>query len=92
MLSKNNSTANFALSDPYFFFHHAQIDRTWWTWQNMDLANRQYAIAGTITFENDPASRNGTLNDTLDIGVNGAPLMIRDVMSTMAGPLCYIYE
>jgi tyrosinase len=79
--------------DPLFFLHHAQIDRTWWIWQNLDLANRQNAIAGTITLNNDPPSRNGTLQDIIELGVNtlegGIP--ISDAMSTMAGPFCYIY-
>jgi tyrosinase len=39
--------------DPAFFLHHSQIDRTWWIWQNQNLANRQNAIAGTITLNND---------------------------------------
>jgi len=56
-----------------------------------DLANRQNAIAGTITLNNSPASRNGTLDDYLSLGVNAKDIKIRDVMSTLAGPLCYIY-
>ena len=78
-------------SDPYFFLHHAQIDRTWWIWQNQDLKNRQNAIAGTITILNTPPSRNGTLSDILDLGVNGAPITIGSAMSTLGGEFCYIY-
>ncbi len=77
--------------DPMFWLHHGQIDRTWWIWQNQDLANRQDAIAGTITLLNNPPSRNGTLQDTLNMGVNAPTVQIKDVMSTVAGPLCYIY-
>jgi tyrosinase len=77
--------------DPMFFLHHGQIDRTWWIWQNQDLANRQNAIAGTITLLNNPPSRNGTLQDTINMGVNAPTVQIKDVMSTLAGPLCYIY-
>ena len=79
-------------SDPYFFLHHAQIDRVWWIWQNQDLKNRQNAIAGTITLNNDPVSRNTTLQDLLQLGVNepvGIP--IASAMSTLGGPFCYIY-
>ena len=57
--------------DPMFFLHHAQIDRTYWTWQIQDLAARQYQLAGTITLNNNPPSRNGTLEDILNMGVNG---------------------
>lgn len=77
--------------DPAFFLHHAQIDRTWWIWQNQDIKNRQNAISGTITLNNSPPSRNGTLDDLIDLGVNAAPVAIKDIMSTVAGPLCYIY-
>ncbi|KAK3117612.1 hypothetical protein LTR53_000840 [Teratosphaeriaceae sp. CCFEE 6253] len=78
--------------DPYFFLHHGQIDRVWWIWQNQDLKNRQNAIAGTITILNTPPSRNGTLQDILDLGIIGVPkITIKDAMSTLGGPFCYIY-
>lgn len=78
--------------DPAFFLHHSQIDRTWWIWQNQNLANRQNAIAGTITLNNDPPSRNGTLEDMLNLGyANTDSITIGDGMSTLAGPYCYIY-
>ncbi|KAH6715943.1 tyrosinase [Leptodontidium sp. MPI-SDFR-AT-0119] len=77
--------------DPAFWLHHAQIDRTWWIWQNQDIKNRQNAIAGTITLNNNPPSRDGTLADVITLGVNGPDTTIGDMMSTQAGPLCYIY-
>ncbi|KAK5130556.1 hypothetical protein LTR08_001936 [Meristemomyces frigidus] len=77
--------------DPYFFLHHAQIDRTYWIWQNQDLANRQNAIAGTITLDNTPASRNTTLDDIIELGVNAPGITIASAMSTLNGPFCYVY-
>ncbi|KAF2786397.1 Di-copper centre-containing protein [Melanomma pulvis-pyrius CBS 109.77] len=78
--------------DPAFYLHHAMIDRTWWTWQNLDLKTRQYAIGATITVNNSPPSRNATLDDTIDAGYVGAPtITIRDASHTLAGPFCYIY-
>ncbi|KAH8601176.1 tyrosinase [Bisporella sp. PMI_857] len=77
--------------DPAFFLHHAQIDRTWWIWQNQDLAKRQNAVSGTITLNNYPPSRNGTLDDWLEMGILGTGNTIKSVMSTTLGPLCYIY-
>ncbi|KAF4617957.1 hypothetical protein G7Y89_g15025 [Cudoniella acicularis] len=77
--------------DPAFYLHHAQIDRTWWIWQNQDIANRQNAISGTITLNNSPPSRNGTLNDTISLGVNAQDKEIWQLMSTIDGPFCYIY-
>ena len=77
--------------DPTFFLHHAQVDRTWWMWQNQDPAHRTYAVAGTITFSNTPPSRNATLDDLIDLGVKGDAIKLRDTMSTLAGPFCYVY-
>jgi len=77
--------------DPYFFFHHAQIDRVWWTWQNLDPAARTYAIYGTIAFGNAsaPATK---LSDTISLGhAYGGNMTIESVMSTMGGPFCYTY-
>ncbi|CAL3967961.1 hypothetical protein PZA11_006984 [Diplocarpon coronariae] len=77
--------------DPAFWLHHAQIDRTWWIWQNQDLGARQNAIGGTITLNNSPASRPGRLDDPITLGVNAPNITIGDAMSTLAGPFCYIY-
>jgi tyrosinase len=78
--------------DPAFFLHHGMIDRTYWTWQNQDLANRQYALAGTITLNNQPPSRNTSLDDVIDLGYVGVPVVtIRDASNTLAGPFCYVY-
>ncbi|KAF2737663.1 Di-copper centre-containing protein [Polyplosphaeria fusca] len=78
--------------DPYFYLHHAMIDRTYWTWQNLDIAKRQYAVSATITVNNQPPSRNATLDDTFDLGYVGAPTQsIRGTSNTLAGPFCYIY-
>lgn len=78
--------------DPAFFLHHAAIDRTWWTWQNLDLEKRLYAIGATITLNNQPPSRNATLDDTIGLGYVGVPtLTIRDASFTLGGPFCYIY-
>ena len=79
-------------SDPAFWFHHGMIDRTWWTWQNQDLKKRTNVIAGTLTFLNQPPSRNATLDDELYLGYVGQPnITIRDAQSTLGGPFCYIY-
>ncbi|KAJ5894663.1 tyrosinase [Penicillium taxi] len=82
--------------DPAFYLHHGMIDRVWWIWQNQDLEKRQYAIAGTNTFLDHPASPNTTLDTVLHVGYasgneKGASISMRDVMSTTAGPFCYVY-
>ncbi|OAL45941.1 Di-copper centre-containing protein [Pyrenochaeta sp. DS3sAY3a] len=78
--------------DPAFFLHHAMIDRTWWTWQNLDLEKRQFALAGTVTVNNNPPSRNATLDDVITLGFVGVPdVTIKQASNTLAGPFCYIY-
>jgi len=79
-------------ADPAFFMHHSMIDLVWWTWQALDLKNRQNAIAGTITFMNLTPSRDTSLDDILTLGYAGSPdIPIRSAMSTLDGPFCYLY-
>ena len=80
--------------DPYFFLHHAMIDRVFWTWQNQDVESRTFgdnSLSGTITLNNVPPSRNTTKHDIIDLGVNAPKVRIKDVLSTLDGPFCYIY-
>ncbi|PSN61612.1 Di-copper centre-containing protein [Corynespora cassiicola Philippines] len=83
-----------APADPAFYLHHAQVDRVWWIYQNQDPAARTNQIAGTITPNNTPPSRNGTIDDIIDLGAVGEPLSLLEMMSTAGldqGPLCYVY-
>lgn len=72
------------------------IDRVWWMWQMQHPEERQYgetALMGTLTFLDSPASRNTTFNDTLDYAyAAGPPITIQEVMSSVAGPFCYVYD
>ncbi|KAF2138744.1 uncharacterized protein K452DRAFT_276472 [Aplosporella prunicola CBS 121167] len=82
--------------DPAFYLHHSNIDRTWWMWQMMDPAERlsgPKALMGTRTLLNSPPSPNATYEDVLTMGYAGThgDLQIKDVMSTTAGPFCYVY-
>jgi tyrosinase len=78
-------------ADPAFFPHHGMVDRVWLTWQNLDIEKRQYAIAGGTAIGG--AGPNGTLDDIITMGkyVGVPDIRIRDAMSTLAGPFCYIY-
>ena len=79
--------------DPGFWHHHGMIDRVWWIWQNLDLTTRQYAVAGTETYLNQPASPNVTLETMVNIGhaSGNQAIAMEDIMSTTAGPFCYVY-
>jgi tyrosinase len=79
--------------DPYFWLHHAMIDRTWWIWQAQDLTNRQQVIAGGTTMFG--GGRKQSLEDNIDLevlNVDGKAYKIKELVSTVAGPLCYVYE
>ncbi|KAK8093860.1 hypothetical protein PG997_000545 [Apiospora hydei] len=49
-------------------------------------------IAGTGTMMNMPASRNVTLDDTLDFSPMNPKREIRELIDTISGPFCYVYE
>ncbi|KAH6847425.1 hypothetical protein B0I37DRAFT_144785 [Chaetomium sp. MPI-CAGE-AT-0009] len=77
--------------DPAFFLHHSQIDRVYWIWQMLDLANRK-DVFGTQTFFNTPPSPDVTLDDVIDISPLAPPIRIGDLMNTVGGsPFCYLY-
>lgn len=79
-------------ADPAFWLHHGMVDRIYWIWQNLDLKNRQNTVSGTGTFLNHPASPNTTLDTVLDLGYSSNNThAMRDLMSTTAGPFCYVY-
>ncbi|CAE7200935.1 hypothetical protein CFE70_008162 [Pyrenophora teres f. teres 0-1] len=77
--------------DPWFFFHHAQIDRVWWTWQNMNPAERTNAIYGTTVIAT-PAAPETKLTDIMTLGyAYTGNISVADAMSTMGGAFCYTY-
>lgn len=80
--------------DPAFYLHHAMIDRVWWIWQNLhpETAFGREGIAGTGTFLNSPPSANTMLDTPLNLGYAWeGELRMRDVMTVVGGPFCYIY-
>ncbi|KAJ7098253.1 tyrosinase [Mycena epipterygia] len=75
--------------DPVFYLHHANLDRIWWNWQQMDLPNRLFDVSGRSSV--DPPFVNITLGFELKM-LNLAPLVpIRDIMDPRTQPLCYAY-
>ncbi|KAI0168044.1 hypothetical protein BJ166DRAFT_496312 [Pestalotiopsis sp. NC0098] len=77
--------------DPYFFFHHAQIDRVWSLWQGLDQEVRTKQVSDTLTIRNLPPSANGTLETVVDMGFLADAKTIGDLSSTIDGPFCYVY-
>ncbi len=78
-------------ADPMFWLHHAMVDQLWLVWQGLH-PDRAVSIMGAITILDNPPSRNATLDDLVDIGINAPSRALRDLMNTLEGsPLCYIY-
>lgn len=84
---------NSSPSDPLFFLHHAQVDKIWTIWQNLDIYRRQNAIQGTGTLgckvPNCPAMK---ITDKMPFGFVAKDQIIGDFMDNVGGPLCYRYE
>ncbi|CAK1358821.1 unnamed protein product [Cercospora beticola] len=84
--------------DPWFYLHHAQVDRVYWIWQNLHLfdeGEKWKEIAGTLTFLNFPPSREARLDDRFDLGVNDGfqGMTIEEGLFTLDGErYCYVYE
>lgn len=78
-------------ADPVFFLHHAMVDLVYWLWQALHPAEA-FTISGTVTMNNNPPSRNATLDDPVTMGVNAPDEPIRRLLNTISGePFCYIY-
>lgn len=77
--------------DPAFFLLHAMVDRVWYIWQGQCLENRTQVIAGqTNMFGGGVISK---LTDTINITeVAKEVYPMSDLMSTVDGPFCYVYE
>lgn len=86
-------------ADPIFWLAAANFDRLWGIWQSQDFKLRVNQTAGTHTPYNEQTSTFITLDEKLDYGglgifpspTVGAPT-VGEVMSTVDGPLCYVYE
>ncbi|KAJ4985270.1 FAD-binding domain-containing protein [Stagonosporopsis vannaccii] len=79
--------------DPVFFLHHAMVDRVYWLWQALHK-EQAGTVAGTLTLNNNPPSRNATLEDLIQTNyLSVEPTPIGDLIDTLGNtPLCYIYN
>lgn len=82
-------------NDPAFYVHHAMIDRTWYIWQSLNFESRKFVIAGGTSMMG-WGSPLATLDDPIHLGPPGliadTTYRIRDLVSTVDGPFCYVYE
>ncbi|EST09179.1 Tyrosinase [Kalmanozyma brasiliensis GHG001] len=80
-------------NEAVFFLHHAQIDRLWSLWQEMDPEQRKSDYAGNLPDGNTLTGPfDASINDTLPTFGNLIDqVQVRDVMDTKSGDLCYVY-
>jgi tyrosinase len=87
-------------NDPAFYLHHAMVDRLWSGWQYLYARERAGGdgrgdkVAGTMTINNMPPSREGTLEDTVDLlglGERWGKVKVGDLMDPMGKIVCYYY-
>ncbi|KAF2270213.1 Di-copper centre-containing protein [Lojkania enalia] len=79
--------------DPAFWLHHSMIDRVWYIWQSQDFANREQVIAGGTSMM--MGGGKGTLEDVVNmdvVNVDGKSYKIKELVSTVEGPFCYVFE
>ncbi|KAF4976418.1 hypothetical protein FZEAL_6898 [Fusarium zealandicum] len=90
-LSGSNSDLYSGVVDPAFYLHHTMVDRVYWMWQALHPKEAK-KIAGTITFANNPPSRNTSLEDLIELPFLGVKSQkIENLLDTLDGPYCYIY-
>ncbi|KAL8383595.1 hypothetical protein RB595_010677 [Gaeumannomyces hyphopodioides] len=80
-------------NDPAFWVHHAMIDRIWTIWQSQNLESRLQVIQGGTSMFG--GGRTQSLDDLIDLNVvepTNKSWKIRELVSIVDGPLCYMYE
>ncbi|KAK4230911.1 hypothetical protein QBC38DRAFT_467267 [Podospora fimiseda] len=79
-------------NDPAFWVHHGMIDRVWVIWQTQDMNNRVNIVSGGTSMMGF-GGRQQSLDDPIDLGVVADKVYkIRDLVSIVDGPFCYVYE
>jgi len=79
--------------DPVFWLHHGMIDRAWYIWQTQDFTKRQQVIAGGTSMMGGGKAQ--SLEDVVDldvVNIDGKKWKIKELVSTVDGPFCYVYE
>lgn len=79
----------YILKDPLFYLHHANLDRLWWQWQQLNPTERLTDISGPDS--QGPAATNVTLQYEIDMGKLALKVKIADVMHIGRRALCYSY-
>jgi tyrosinase len=95
------SGAKWTPNDPLFFMHHAMVDKIWYDWQHKSPKNKDVFAGGSVaaldSFANFVRFPNGlppALGFDSELPGDGLwkDVKVSDVMDTVAGKLCYVYE
>ncbi|KAH8168408.1 common central domain of tyrosinase domain-containing protein [Sarocladium implicatum] len=90
-INGDNTDLYSSTNDPAFFLHHAMFDRLYWIHQLLHPKEAK-KVTGTMTLQNNPPSRNATVDDLNKMGAVGETRPIKDWFDTLGGsPACYIY-
>jgi len=94
--------AKWSPNDPMFYLHHAMIDKVWYDWQHRDPRNKNVFGGGSTSWQVDPSLPISEfplggppwLNKSSVIPGDGLweHVRVKDVMDTVGGRLCYVYE
>jgi len=89
-------------NDPMFFLHHARIDKVWYDWQNLNPKNKKVFAGGSVSWQVDanvsvlqyPTGAPPWLDTSSVIPGDGLweRTTVGDVLDTVGGRLCYVYE
>jgi tyrosinase len=77
-------------TEPLFYLHHANLDRVFWKWQQMDLKTRLNQVGGPVV-PFDYSGRNVTLDFQVNIGKLAGNATLQDLLNTQGKTLCYTY-
>ncbi|USW58517.1 Putative tyrosinase copper-binding domain, di-copper centre-containing domain superfamily [Septoria linicola] len=84
--------------DPWFYTHHAGLDRVWAIWQSIDYDLRTFALPPPEPYNRERQSRGWppaervTPQSVMYLSPAFPSITVGEVMSTTHGPLCYVYE
>jgi len=91
---QGRSNTHLLNSDPLFWLHHTNLDRTWWSWQSLKPSVRLAEVDGPLMmwdYQNLEAG-NATLDTVVDVGVSAGPISIYELMDIENIHLCYKYD
>ena len=85
-------------TDPWFFFHHAALDRAWVVWQSIEWDVRSKALPGVEEYQGEreyrewTPAREITMDSVIELSDVFESVKVSEVMSPTGGRYCYRYD